>query len=191
MEKIVFATNNKNKLKEIQHLLDGIVEVVSLADVGFDEDIEETELTLEGNALLKARAINDKCGYSVFADDTGLEIDALGGEPGVFSARYAGEPSNAENNINKVLQKLDGVSNRKAQFRTVIALIENEEESLFEGIVKGDILSERHGSEGFGYDPIFRPNGYAETFAQLPMSLKNEISHRGLAVKKLVAFLKK
>ncbi len=191
MEKIVFATNNKNKLKEIQLLLDGVVELVSLADINFNEEIDETETTLEGNALLKARAISEKFGCNVFADDTGLEIEALGGEPGVYSARYAGEPSNSENNMKLVLEKLQSITNRNAQFRTVIALILNGEEFLFEGKVNGEILEKKCGSEGFGYDPIFRPNGYQETFAQLPIAVKNKISHRGLAVKKLVDFLKK
>lgn len=190
MEKIVFATNNKNKLSEIQHLLKDIVDIVSLAEIGFDEDIPETEPTLEGNALLKAHAIYDRFGYHVFSDDTGLEIEALDGAPGVFSARYAGEDGNAEANMNKVLAKLDGIVQRKARFRTVISLIINGKEYLFEGIVNGHITKKRQGEKGFGYDPIFRPEGYTETFAQLSMDIKNNISHRGLAVKQLVAFLK-
>lgn len=190
MRKVVFATNNKNKLNEIQHLLKDVVDILSLADISFHEDIPETETTLEGNALLKAHAIYDRYGYDVFADDTGLEIDALNGEPGVYSARYAGEDGNAEANMTKVLLNLKGKDNRKACFRTTIALILNGKEFLFEGKVDGVILSEKQGKKGFGYDPIFQPQGYQETFAQLPMSIKNEISHRGLAVKQLVAFLK-
>lgn len=190
MKKIVFATNNKNKLGEIQHLLKDVVDILSLDEIGFDEDIPETEATLEGNALLKAHAIYDKYGYNVFADDTGLEIDALGGEPGVYSARYAGEECNAEANMNKVLDELQGKMHRKANFRTAIALILEGEEYLFEGEVVGQILERKQGDQGFGYDPIFQPSGYNETFAQLSMDVKNEISHRGLAIKKLVAFLK-
>lgn len=189
MDKIVFATNNKNKLHEIQHLLKDVVDIVSLADIGFNEDIEETESTLEGNALLKAHAIYDKYGDNVFSDDTGLEIEALDGEPGVYSARYAGEDGNNEANMAKVLQKLKKKTNRKACFRTTIALIINGKEYLFEGKVQGTIIETKQGNEGFGYDPIFQPIGYQETFAQLPLSIKNEISHRGLAVKKLVTFL--
>lgn len=190
MKKIVFATNNKNKLHEIQHLLKDVVDILSLSDIGFDEDIAETESTLEGNALLKAHAIYDKFGYNVFSDDTGLEIDALNGEPGVYSARYAGEDGNAEANMIKVLKGLQGEKVRDAKFRTAIALILNGEEFLFEGQVKGYILEEKQGEQGFGYDPIFQPIGYKESFAELPLSIKNKISHRGLAVQKLVAFLK-
>ncbi len=190
MEKIVFATNNKNKLNEIQHLLKDVVDIVSLSDIGFNEDIAETEETLEGNALLKSHAIFDKYGYNVFSDDTGLEIEALDGKPGVYSARYAGDECLAENNMKKVLTELEGKDNRKAQFRTVIALILNGKEYLFEGLVRGTIMTDKQGQDGFGYDPIFQPDGYNATFAELPMSVKNEISHRGLAVKKLVAFLK-
>lgn len=190
MKKIVFATNNKNKLHEVQSLLQNVVEVVSLADIDFNEDIEETETTLEGNALLKAHAIYDKYSYNVFSDDTGLEIEALGGEPGVYSARYAGPSCDAQDNMTKVIENLKGKSNRSAKFRTAIALILDGKEFLFEGEVHGQILENKEGEKGFGYDPIFQPKGYNETFAQLPLSIKNEISHRGLAVKKLVAFLK-
>lgn len=192
MKKVVFATNNKNKLGEIQQLLEGVVEVLSLSDIGFNEDIPETEDTLEGNALLKSHAIYDRFGYDVFSDDTGLEIDALNGEPGVYSARYAGSECNcdSEANMAKVLAKLEGNDKRTAQFRTVVALILDGKEHLFEGSVQGNILKERQGKDGFGYDPIFQPLGYKETFAQLPMSVKNKISHRGLAVQKLVGFLK-
>ena len=190
MKKIVFATNNKNKLHEIQHLLKDVVDILSLKDIGFNEDIAETESTLEGNALLKAHAIYDKYGYHVFSDDTGLEIDALGGEPGVYSARYAGDDCNPQDNMEKVLRNMKGEKARNARFRTAIALILNGKEYVFEGEVEGQILETKQGEQGFGYDPIFQPNGYQETFAQLPLAIKSEISHRGLAVKKLVAFLK-
>lgn len=190
MEKIVFATNNKNKLHEIQHLLKDVVDILSLSDIGFDEDIAETENTLEGNALLKAHAIYDRYGYNVFSDDTGLEIDSLNGEPGVYSARYAGEDGDAEANMIKVLSGLEGKKNRNAKFRTAVALILDGKEFLFEGQVKGRILEKKQGDHGFGYDPIFQPIGFQESFAELSLSIKNEISHRGLAVKKLVAFLK-
>lgn len=190
MRKIVFASNNQNKLSEIQHLLKGIVDIVSLKEIGFDQEIDETETTLEGNALLKAHAIYDQYGFSVFADDTGLEVDVLDGAPGVYSARYAGEACNAEDNMKKVLTELEGEQHRTARFRTVIALILDGQEHLFEGSVQGQILEHKQGEKGFGYDPIFQADGYAETFAQLPLSVKNEISHRGLAVKKLVTFLK-
>jgi len=190
MRKIVFATNNKNKLYEIQQLLKDVVDIVSLSDIGFDEDIPETETTLEGNALLKARAIYNKFNYNVISDDTGLEVEALNGEPGVYSARYAGEACDPLANMQKVLAGLKGKENRNARFRTAIALILNGEEYTFEGLVEGKILTTQQGDEGFGYDPIFQPNGYQETFAQLPLAIKNEISHRGLAVKKLVTFLK-
>ncbi|MDA3854400.1 MAG: non-canonical purine NTP diphosphatase [Bacteroidales bacterium] len=190
MEKIVFATNNKNKLHEIQHLLKDVVNVLSLSDIGFDEDIAETEDTLQGNALLKAEAIFSKFGHNVFSDDTGLEIDALNGEPGIYSARYAGKACDPEANMAQVLENLRGKENRSARFRTAIALILNGKRYIFEGKVEGKILTERQGEQGFGYDPIFQPEGYDETFAQLSLSIKNVISHRGLAIKKLVAFLK-
>lgn len=190
MKKIVFATNNKNKLSEIQHLLNGIVDIVSLADINFFEDIAETEATLEGNASLKSHAIFDSKGLNVFSDDTGLEIEALNGEPGVYSARYAGEDGNAEANMSKVLASMQGQKNRKACFRTVISLILEGQEYFFEGIVNGQILTEKHGAKGFGYDPIFQPEGYDESFAELPFEIKNSISHRGKAVQKLVKFLK-
>lgn len=190
MEKIVFATNNKNKLKEIQHLLNGIVDIISLKDINYNDDIAETEKTLEGNASLKSHAIFDTRAFNVFSDDTGLEIEALNGEPGVYSARYAGEDGNAEANMTKVLKKMEDQNNRKACFRTVISLILDGKEYFFEGEVKGNILREKHGLDGFGYDPIFQPNGYKESFAELPIEIKNNISHRGKAVQKLVAFLK-
>lgn len=190
MKKIVFATNNKNKLSEIQHLLNATVDIVSLADIHFYDDIEETEDSLEGNASLKSHAIFDSRGLNVFSDDTGLEIEALNGDPGVYSARYAGEDGNAEANMTKVLTQMKGVNNRKACFRTVISLILEGKEYFFEGKVEGVILTEKHGEKGFGYDPIFQPEGYQESFAELPLDIKNSISHRGRAVQKLVAFLK-
>ncbi len=165
------------------------IELLTLAQVNINEDIPEDYPTLEGNALQKARYIFEKYGYSCFADDTGLEVAALDNEPGVYSARYAGEQKSSEDNIDKVLAKLGNSSNRKACFRTVIALILDGKETLFEGRVDGDILTERHGTDGFGYDPIFRPEGYTESFAEMSLDAKNAISHRGRAVAKLVAFL--
>jgi len=187
--KLIFATNNKNKLREISQILDKKYELLSLEDIGFNEDIEETESTIKGNSELKADFIYNKYKISCFADDTGLEIDYLNGEPGVFSARYAGESHNDSANVAKVLKKLDGVENRKAQFVTVITLIIDGKKYFLEGIVKGEITEQRHGENGFGYDPIFRPNGYSQTFAELPAKTKNQISHRGIATKKLIELL--
>lgn len=187
-KKIVFATGNPNKLKEIKSAVDGF-EIVGLTDLDINEEIPETGITLKENALQKARYVYDKTGLNCFSDDTGLEIIALNNGPGVCSAMYAGADCNAENNIQKVLKELYSIRNRKAKFKTVIALILNGKEYFFEGGVNGDILKEKKGSDGFGYDPIFRPNGYNETFAQMSIGLKNKISHRGIAVKKLVAFL--
>ena len=233
MNKIVFATNNKHKLEEIRSILGDDFEVLSLSDIGCHEDIPETSDTLEGNAMQKAQYVFDKYGYDCFADDTGLEVDALGGEPGIYSARYSaldGDDSishDSEANMAKLLRKLEGVENRKARFRTVIALIthpqslpkggksdmisvnKGNQTSLpsggieggynpspregnrvgFEGIVNGSIISERRGGEGFGYDPIFQPEGYDKTFAELGSEIKNHISHRARAVEKLVEFL--
>lgn len=192
--KIVFATNNKNKLAEIRDMLGDKIEVMSLADINCHEDIPETADTLEGNALQKARYVFDKYGMSCFADDTGLEVDALGGEPGVYSARYAGgEGHDSEANMAKLMQKLGDNDNRKARFRTVIALITGNGDDgvkLFEGVAEGDIIREKRGGEGFGYDPIFRPEGYDKTFAELGHEIKNKISHRARAVQKLVEYLK-
>ena len=234
MNKIVFATNNKHKLEEIRSILGDDFEVLSLSDIGCHEDIPETSDTLEGNAMQKAQYVFDKYGYDCFADDTGLEVDALGGEPGIYSARYAaldGDNSishDSEANMAKLLRKLEGVENRKARFRTVIALIthpqslpkggksdmisvnKGNQTSLpsggieggynpspregqrvgFEGIVNGSIISERRGGEGFGYDPIFQPEGYDQTFAELGSEIKNHISHRARAVEKLAHYLK-
>ena len=187
--RLVFATNNKHKLEEMRAILGGKVELLSLADIDCHDDIPETADTLEGNALIKARYIYDKYGCSCFADDTGLEVDALGGEPGVYSARYAGENNDSEANMCKLLQNLTGKSERSAQFRTVIALIIEGEEFLFDGIVRGRISEERMGSAGFGYDPIFVPDGYEESFAQMAAEQKNAISHRSRAASALNDYL--
>lgn len=189
MSEIVFATNNAHKLHEVQNMVPPQFKLLSLDDVKIDEDIPEEQATLEGNAIQKARYIYDKLNINVFADDTGLEIEALNGEPGVYSARYAGEEKSAQNNMQLVLDKLDGKENRKAQFRTVICLIYKNKEHLFEGIVKGEMLSKKTGNEGFGYDPIFKPDGYDCSFAEMPLSEKNTISHRSRAIKKLINFL--
>jgi len=186
---LIFATNNLHKLSEIQPLIGDNFIIQSLKQIGCDEDIPETAPTLEGNALLKAQYVFDRFGKNCFADDTGLEIEALNGRPGVFSARYATDGHDFEANINKVLIELTGVENRKARFRTVIALILDESVHYFEGIVNGEIISERKGIKGFGYDPVFLPAGYDKTFAEMPLSEKNKISHRARAVNKLVDFL--
>lgn len=191
--KIVFATNNSHKLDEIRSILGARFEVLSLSDIGCHADIPETANTLEGNAILKARYIVENFGYDCFADDTGLEVAALGGEPGVHSARYAeGTDHDSEANMQKLLRRLDGKDDRRAQFRTVIALARKEDiadYTLFEGVVRGSIATEKHGTEGFGYDPIFIPEGYGESFAQLGMDVKNGISHRARAVEKLAKYL--
>ena len=196
--KIVFATNNKNKLSEIRDILGRDFEIVSLQDIGCHADIPETGSTLEENAMQKARYIYDNYNMSVFADDTGLEVDALGGAPGIYSARYAGgEGHDSEANMTKLLGELGENNNRKARFRTAIALILKEDgngnitEKLFEGIVRGEIIKERRGGEGFGYDPIFQPEGYDRTFAELGPDVKNKISHRARAVARLVEYLRK
>ena len=188
--KLVFATNNKHKLQEVRDIVGDRVEVLSLGDIDCHDDIPETADTLQGNALIKARHIYEKYGYNCFADDTGLEVEALGGEPGVYSARYAGEECNSEANMLKLLQNLTCENNRNAQFRTVIALIINGEEKLFNGIVKGTISNEKRGDSGFGYDPIFIPEGYTESFAQMSGEMKNSISHRYRATKQLSDYLK-
>ena len=187
--KLVFATNNSNKLSEIRSLVPDGIEIFSLKDINCNEELPETNPTLQENALQKARYVFDNYGFNCFADDTGLEIDALGGEPGVYSARYAGEDCSAEDNMNKVLEKLEGEENRKANFRTVIALIIDGKETLFEGECKGEITQTKSGVEGFGYDPIFIPNGYQLTFAEMNKVEKGAISHRGKAVKSLISFL--
>lgn len=188
--KLVFATNNPNKLAEVQKMLPEYIELLSLKDIGCFDDIEETATTLEGNAQIKANHITEKFGFNCFADDTGLEVNALNGEPGVYSARYAGEPANAENNMLKLLTNLGDASDRNAHFRTSICLNLDGKQFLFDGICKGEILTEKHGEKGFGYDPIFQPEGYQQSFAEMSSEEKNKISHRGLAVQKLVAFLK-
>ena len=188
VNKIVFATGNPNKLKEINSAINGF-KIVGLKDLGITEEIPETGDTLMKNALQKAKYVYNKTGLDCFSDDTGLEIEALNYRPGVYSAMYAGPDCNAENNIRKVLEELEESTNRKAQFKTVIALILNGKEYFFEGLVNGVILNERSGKGGFGYDPIFRPIGHEESFAKMTIDQKNEISHRGLAVKKLITFL--
>ena len=190
-KKLVFATNNDHKLDEISSILGEKVELLSLKDIHCHVDIPETADTLEGNAMLKAEYIYKNYGLDCFADDTGLEVEALNGAPGVYSARYAGgEEHNAEANMQKLLQNMQGVQNRKAQFRTAICLILDGKKHLFEGIVKGEIIKEKRGSSGFGYDPIFVPEGYTKTFAEMGNETKNKISHRALAVEKLCRFLK-
>lgn len=187
--KLVFATNNQNKLKELQSLLGDEFTLLSLSDIGCTDEIPEDYETLEENATQKAKYIFDKYNVDCFADDTGLEILSLNNEPGVYSARYAGESKDAKANMNKVLKKMQAVENRTAQFRTVISLFLNKKEYQFEGIVEGKILEEEKGLDGFGYDPIFQPNGYDISFAEMSMDEKNRISHRGRAVRKLVEFL--
>lgn len=189
--KIVFATNNLNKLAEVQKMLPSSIELLTLKDINCSEEIEETESTLEGNAKLKANYITKTYGYNCFADDTGLEVDALNGAPGVYSARYAGKDNNAENNMRKLLSELDNSSDRIAQFRTVVTLNLNGNQFLFEGICKGKILKNKQGEKGFGYDPIFKPEGFNSSFAEMTSSVKNKISHRGIAIQKLVDFLNK
>jgi XTP/dITP diphosphohydrolase len=187
--KLVFATNNLNKLKEVQEMLSNTIEIVSLKDINCFDEIDETETTLEGNAKLKADYITQKFGYNCFADDTGLEVESLDGEPGVYSARYAGEPVNSENNMQKLLTELKGKENRKAQFRTAVCLNLNGEQYVFEGTCKGEILKEKQGIEGFGYDPLFKPVGFSESFANMNSKDKNKISHRGIAIQQLIDFL--
>ncbi|MHB9056783.1 MAG: non-canonical purine NTP diphosphatase [Paludibacteraceae bacterium] len=189
MKKIIFATNNKHKLKEVKEILGEKVEIISLADIGCTEDIPETSDTLEGNAALKVQYVFDKFHMDCFADDTGLEIEALNGRPGVYSARYAGEPSNSQNNIRKILHEMEGMSNRKAQFRTVIAFSEGSIIHYFEGVVKGRIANEPRGNAGFGYDPVFIPENHTKSFAELNPEIKNSISHRARAVKKFTTYL--
>lgn len=187
--KLVFATNNQNKLVEVQKLLPNSIQLMSLNDIGCFEDIEETGKTLQENAIIKANYVTDNYGYYCFADDTGLEVDSLNGKPGVYSARYAGEDANSEKNMQKLLIELDGITNRNAQFKTVITLNLNDKQFLFEGICKGVITTKKLGEKGFGYDPIFKPNGFNTSFAEMSMTEKGTISHRGKAIKKLMDFL--
>lgn len=191
MKGIVFATNNKHKLDEIRKIAAGKLQILSLSDINCHEDIEETGTTLEANALIKAKYVKDTYGYDCFADDTGLEVEALDGLPGVYSSRYAGEACRPADNMNKLLTVLKDTENRKARFRTVIALILNNEEHYFEGIINGEITLEERGKAGFGYDPLFQPEGYSQTFAELGDDIKNSISHRALATEKLMKFLLK
>lgn len=188
--KLVFATNNKHKLEEVRAIVGDRVEILSLNDIDCHDDIPETADTLQGNALIKARYIHEKYNVDCFADDTGLEVEALGGEPGVYSARYAGEECDSQANMHKLLENLTGENNRKAQFRTVIALIIKGEEKLFNGIVKGEISREKMGNSGFGYDPIFIPEGFSQSFAQMSSEMKNSISHRYRATEQLSNYLK-
>ena len=189
--KLVFASNNKNKIQEIQALVPNIIQIVSLEEIGCIEDIPETADTIEGNAILKANYVTEKYGFDCFADDTGLEVDALNGAPGVYSARYAGEQKDANDNMDKLLSELKDKSNRKANFKTVIALNLNGKQNLFTGIINGKIIKEKIGTNGFGYDPIFVADGFDKTFAELSMEEKSTISHRGIAVKELILFLQK
>lgn len=186
--KLVFATNNKNKLKEVQAMLTNF-EIVSLADINCFDDIPETANTLEGNAILKANYITKKYGLNCFADDTGLEVEALNNEPGVYSARYAGAENNADANMDKLLSILENNTHRKAQFRTAVALNIEGKQFVFEGICKGEILTKKTGDSGFGYDPIFKPAGFNTSFAEMNMTEKGAISHRGKAIQQLVEFL--
>lgn len=192
MEKLVFVTNNSHKLEEIRKMLEGKIEVISLGDLGCNDVIEETSNTLEGNAIIKARHIHDKYNIPCFADDTGLLVDALDGAPGVYSARYAGEQCDSEANVNKLLSELKSVEDkqRTAKFQTSIALIDEYGEHIFNGEIYGRITTERRGQSGFGYDPVFIPNGYSKTFAEMTIDEKNKISHRALAVIKFVNYLK-
>lgn len=186
---IIFATNNAHKLVEVQALMPQGISIVGLSQMGIHDDIPEDGDTLEANALQKARYVYERTKRNCFADDTGLEVEALGNAPGVYSARYAGQQKSSADNIVKLLEELRGHQNRRARFRTVIALIIDGKEHLFEGIVRGHITEQLSGTEGFGYDPIFMPEGYNQTFAEMPLDVKNDISHRGRAVQKLVEFL--
>ena len=187
--KLVFATNNQNKIKEVQELIPSHITLLSLKDIGCFEEVPETQLTIKGNAIQKAEYIKEQYGLDCFADDTGLEVEALNGEPGVFSARYAGEQRDANDNMNKLLSELEGNQNREAQFKTVIALHLNDELQTFTGICEGAITTTKKGDSGFGYDPIFMPDGFIQTFAEMELRLKNKIGHRGKAVVELVEFL--
>lgn len=188
--KICFATNNSNKLAEIRDLLGDEFALVGLSDIGCSEELAEDQATLEGNSLQKAQYVYEQYSVNCFADDTGLEIEALDGEPGVYSARYAGDQRNNEDNITLVMQRLQHKANRNAEFRTVITVIIDGEQKQFEGRVKGEILKEKQGEKGFGYDPIFIPDGYEQTFAEMSLKQKSNISHRGKAVQQLITYLK-
>lgn len=190
MHTLVFATNNPHKAREVEQILGPGFAVKTLRDIGCLEEIEETEPTLEGNALLKARYVKQQYGYDCFSEDTGLEVNALGGAPGVYTARYAGDEKSPEANIALLLKNLDGASDRRAQFRTIIALIVDGKETLFEGVCPGSIAGQKSGTGGFGYDPVFVPDGYDRTFAELGDDVKNQISHRARATQQLIAALK-
>lgn len=190
MKSIVFATNNAHKIAEIQDILSDDIRIIPLSEIGCTEDIPETSLTIEGNASQKAHYVNDKYKVDCFADDTGLEVDALGGKPGVNSARYAGPGHDFEANVTKLLKDLNGQLSRRARFRTVISLVTDDNETLFDGVINGIIINERRGSKGFGYDPVFIPDGYQQTFAEMSPELKNTISHRAIATRKLIKYLK-
>jgi len=187
--KFVFATNNAHKLKEVKDIVKNKIELLSLNDINCHTDIPETADTLEGNALIKAKFVYDNYSMDCFGDDTGLEVEALNGEPGVYSARYAGDGHDSEANIKKLLSNLEGIENRKAQFRTIFTLIIDGKDHYFEGIIKGEIVKVRKGTGGFGYDSIFVPKGYSQTFAEMSSELKNKISHRAIATQKLCKFL--
>ena len=187
--KLIFATHNHNKLKEVRSLIPSTIQLLSLDDINLSEEIEETANTIEGNALLKAQTVYKQTGINCFADDSGLLVDALNGAPGVYSARYAGEHKNDNDNLEKLLSELSGKENRSSHFKTVMALIINGKEYLFEGVINGTITTEKSGANGFGYDPIFLPNGYTETFAEMSSDIKNVISHRAKAMKKLIEFV--
>ncbi len=189
MEAIVFATNNKHKIEEIQAILGNYIRIIPLSETGCTEEIPETSLTIEGNAVQKAMYIFEKYHVGCFADDTGLEVEALGGRPGVKSARYAGPGHDFDANVTKLLKELQGQLSRRARFKTVISLVTRDHEMIFEGIINGIITTERRGKGGFGYDPVFIPDGYEQTFAEMPAELKNAISHRAIATRKLVSFL--
>ena len=189
-KELIFATANINKIREVQAMLENIYSVKSSKDLGLEEDIPEDMDTLQGNASQKSHFLNDRFGCDCFADDTGLEVDALNGAPGVYSARYAGESKSSEENMDMLLKNMEGVENRKARFKTVISLIKEGEEMFFEGVVEGTIRREKCGADGFGYDPIFEPEGFSTTFAEMSSEQKNQLSHRGIAVRKLVDYLK-
>jgi XTP/dITP diphosphohydrolase len=189
MHTLVFATNNAHKAREVEQILGPGFAIKTLKDIGCHEEIEETEPSLEGNALLKARYVKEKYGHDCFSEDTGLEVEALGGAPGVHTARYAGEDKSPEANIALLLQNLEGQDNRRARFRTVIALLFDGKEILLEGICPGEIATAKHGTQGFGYDPVFIPEGHHQTFAELGDEVKNKISHRALATEKFRAML--
>lgn len=189
--KLVFATHNQNKFKEVKAMMPSYIELLSLSHIGCNEDIAETETTIEGNAILKAKYVKDTYGYDCFADDTGLEVNVLNNEPGVYSARYAGPENNAQANMEKLLLNLSEKEDREARFKTAISLLFEGKEELFLGICHGEILEEQRGKDGFGYDPIFKPKGYNETFAEMSLEQKSEIGHRGRAIRQLIDYLSK